>query len=297
MLSALYRREIYTRPGVLTHRFRSLDLLRDALDRMPIGTRAELYGPRSLWKNDDLGLILQMERTGAGTYQARSDLHAYNADGTEFTIGTNGSGSDIERLDASAPTWSVTPGKGTGGLIFDGSGAVALPCLGTFGAKGSLCVTARGYPTVGTRAGGQAMMAGIASNARVVGLRGGWRRLASFDFSAWEVLDPQSPTRGGGTSADHRRTIATGTELILSSQQLITDSASNQGAYSAGAYSGDEASAKQNTADNSSGPATSFDDGVVIISVDSAAETPDQLLYRLEDLSVHALQRVGGATP
>jgi hypothetical protein len=273
-------------PGTLALRSRTFAALSAALLRagVAVGTRAALWGPALI--------VGWWRRAGASTVALDSELDLTAADAIALPSGAPGSGAPIIYLGGSDPVTWGTPGA-SGGLILDGTGPIALPCVGQLVGAGAISISALCWPTVTTAADGQAVLAGTTAAARTNGIRGGARHFSGAWYGAWSVGAPPTPTTGGTATAEYARSIATGRELELIMSQVPCDSTNQRAAYALGAYTGDETGTsdlQQGSTGSTSAMVSAVDHEVVLDVVAGSGE----LSARFTSISVLNRPRAAG---
>lgn len=211
-------------------KLRTFDDLETALTAGAVGDVATLWGP-----TDWVGHFMHV---ATGVVRAFGPIRLWAADSDTFTVGTDGSGSNIERFDtAAAPTWG-TPGASTGGMILDGSGALIFPALGEFTAE-SLAASALTIPTIGTPGAGDGWGIGTAMNARAKMLGGG-ARYSGTDWYRGFMIMTTSPTItvSGADIANLEMQMVTLDPTLLS--YYASKAGLDRGAYIAAAFRGNE---------------------------------------------------------
>lgn len=269
-------------PSILPYTYRSFDLLKSDLTGAVADSIAILWGP-----TDWIGIF---QRISSSAVRLTSTLRLWAADGSEFTIGADGSGSNVERFDgASAPTWGSV-GSSTGGLILDGSDAVILPFCGEYACE-SLTVSAMAIPTLTSEADGQFLGTGSFANSRTKGFLGGVRRTGGAWYRAYSIMTTAPTlTIGGTATAEYAAAVASSDTVLCALQRLACDTTNNRAAYIAGAYRGDEAgtSDNQQSATSSSSAITGSTDHEVVLYAEDAA---GDLTVRFTEINVGHLAR------
>lgn len=224
---------VNTQGGISSAQFKTFDRLETELLNAAIGSTATLWGPTD-W-------VGTWRKVGASALRMEGLLRLWAADADTFTIGTDGSGSNIERFDtADAPTWE-TPDSSSGGLVLNGSGAIILPCLGEFTAN-SLMLAARTVPTLTTVVNDSGWGIAAMALSRTKALGGA----AAYSTSAWYrryVLMNTAPTitfGGGATANTDMPGMASSDEVLLHYFAATGHGDTNYGSFSAGSYRGDE---------------------------------------------------------
>lgn len=199
-----------------------------------VGDKATLYGASSNW-------IGTWVKTGASALQIIGPLRLWASDGgAEFAVGADGDGDDIETFNsASAPTWGAA-GASTGGLITDGSGAILLPCLGSFD-PAQLTIIARGVATTINTTSGHGFAIGSFSNTRSKAFLGGFFCNGTTHHRKYAQMSTSPTFVVGGSSLSALDVDLTALDdFAVGSGWLATDRASNFASYWAGGWRGDE---------------------------------------------------------
>lgn len=196
--------------------YRSLSLLKAGLASAPNGSSDFVKGPGGEF-------IGRWFKVSSGVFILVGRLNLAPCDGTEFTVGVNGSGSDIEYV-GSAPTWD-------NGLVVNGS-KIYFRCAGSYSGAGAMDCYLRVTPTTLTVNGSPHVTAGVLFNSDANGHGGGVRWLTS----AWYRCQDDVNVSISGTTSGRQCSFVQGTPTILGRGALAGNPASNNGTGLSGAY-------------------------------------------------------------
>lgn len=199
--------------------------------------------------------IATWRKVGASALRVEGVIRLDLCDGSEFTEGTSGSGSDIER--ASALTWSS-------GLVVDGQD-VYFRCFGAFAGQGSIVTAALFTPTVLSNGSNQSIMIGTAANSDAAGSLGGFR----YTFGSWKRADRGVTGAAGGEG--EVSAVGVGTQSHAIHAQLAAGS--NVGVVMTGGFTAGDTGTSQRWLTNNGRPEPEHDDHCVMIRVDDQGGT------------------------